>query len=270
MPAYKKISADSEFISLWNTVKKMMSHDIFFVTFKELSEYLPRSIDGKYINQIFLDKKYFSGVKAYNKLLLSKIFYKKFNSYENIMIAQLDALIIKSNVDNFLRYKYDYIGAPWVCNTTCKTNTVSYRGVGNGGLSIRRVESCIRHLNSIRRLNGYRLILKNHNFDCNHSYSARFFEKYLSYNRHPFFPNINEDLYWGIIASSVDSEWGVADVAVAKHFSFEEFPREQYRENGFKLPFGCHAWQRYDQNFWQRTLPANTFSGWRDSEFEYH
>jgi hypothetical protein len=31
-------------------------------------------------------------------------------------------------------------------------------------------------------------------------------------------------------------------------------PRLCFELNGRKLPFGCHAWQRYDRGFWEPYL----------------
>jgi hypothetical protein len=28
-----------------------------------------------------------------------------------------------------------------------------------------------------------------------------------------------------------------------------------YELNGHELPFGCHAWERYDRAFWEEQLP---------------
>ena len=34
-------------------------------------------------------------------------------------------------------------------------------------------------------------------------------------------------------------------------FAFEARPRTLYEMNGRQLPFGCHAWFRYDLAFWK-------------------
>ena len=34
-------------------------------------------------------------------------------------------------------------------------------------------------------------------------------------------------------------------------FAFEVSPRTCLDLNGGKMPFGCHAWARYDRSFWE-------------------
>ena len=40
----------------------------------------------------------------------------------------------------------------------------------------------------------------------------------------------------------------------ALEFSFELAPRYCFMMNGRRLPFGCHAWFRYDREFWEPFL----------------
>jgi hypothetical protein len=47
---------------------------------------------------------------------------------------------------------------------------------------------------------------------------------------------------------------GVAPVEEALGFSFEREPRYCFERNGGRLPFGCHAWNRWDRPFWEPYL----------------
>jgi hypothetical protein len=40
-------------------------------------------------------------------------------------------------------------------------------------------------------------------------------------------------------------------------FSIEQNPQTGYKILG-KLPFGCHAWERYEPNFWKGIIAANS------------
>jgi hypothetical protein len=71
-----------------------------------------------------------------------------------------------------------------------------------------------------------------------------------------------EDLFWSFIAPRLHPAFSVAPPEIAIDFAWELYPREHYEQFG-QLPFGCHAWQRYDRAFWidiLRTLDANTIS----------
>jgi hypothetical protein len=77
-------------------------------------------------------------IKEYSSLLKNRYLWDMLN-YERVFIFQLDGLILKKNVSDFLIY--DYIGAPWkkehVKNHKLKSN------IGNGGMSIRNPNKMI-------------------------------------------------------------------------------------------------------------------------------
>jgi hypothetical protein len=64
----------------------------------------------------------------------------------------------------------------------------------------------------------------------------------------------NEDVFWGIEAGKFDRFFKVAPAEQALLFSFEVSPRWSLVKTGGKLPFGCHAWGRYDRTFWEQVL----------------
>jgi len=47
----------------------------------------------------------------------------------------------------------------------------------------------------------------------------------------------------------------LASEAVA--FAFEAHPEYLFELNQQQLPFGCHAWQRYNPEFWERMFENN-------------
>jgi hypothetical protein len=63
----------------------------------------------------------------------------------------------------------------------------------------------------------------------------------------------NEDLFWGNRAQHYYSDFKIASVEQALQFAFESEPRASYEKLG-RLPFGCHAWPKYDREFWEPYL----------------
>jgi hypothetical protein len=61
----------------------------------------------------------------------------------------------------------------------------------------------------------------------------------------------NEDLFWALEAPKFDPTFKVASAVEALPFAFEMAPRWCFEQNRGKLPFGCHAWARYDRAFWE-------------------
>jgi hypothetical protein len=60
----------------------------------------------------------------------------------------------------------------------------------------------------------------------------------------------NEDVFWAIEATKFDPSFQVAPARDALPFAFEASPRWSLEQTKGKLPFGCHAWARYDRDFW--------------------
>ncbi len=155
-----------------------------------------------------------SDVEAYNQMMLNRSFYQLFQSYQFILIYQLDAYVFSDRLLEFCRYGYDYIGAPWIegkFEAELADKGILY--VGNGGFSLRKVDSFLRELDKA--------------------------------NIEPI--RYNEDVFW----ASRSGDFKAAPREIAWQFSFERPVRDLYRMNGGQLPFGCHAWMKYDLDFFK-------------------
>jgi hypothetical protein len=64
----------------------------------------------------------------------------------------------------------------------------------------------------------------------------------------------HEDHFWSYDARKVVKEFRIPEPGEALEFSFELAPRYCFMMNGERLPFGCHAWFRYDREFWEPFL----------------
>ena len=112
----------------------------------------PRSLnfhlDGLQVRQY--DDHWFHGVDSYSKLLLSKVFYEGFADYEYILIYQLDCLVFRDKLEWWCNQEFDYLGAP-LFNIKGDPGS-GFSGACNGGLSLRKVSSFLKVLNSERYL----------------------------------------------------------------------------------------------------------------------
>jgi len=135
---------------------------------------------------------------------------------------------------------YDYIGAPWrginyfnslnvlkIRPYWYPLNLIRYKsyknnfGVGNGGFSLRNVRMSLFSLHLFKNIA----------------------EKWT----------LNEDIFWTIVSCYL-KYFKMPSPQTALEFSFELMPRECFRENNYQLPFGCHAWEKYDIDFWKPIL----------------
>ena len=67
-------------------------------------------------------------------------------------------------------------------------------------------------------------------------------------------PDINEDYFFARKASEIYTQFSVAQPSTALRFSFEEEPELLYAINGSRLPFGCHAFEKYGGGFWKNHI----------------
>jgi hypothetical protein len=107
----------------------------------ENEEFIKKGLEGwpNTIYYIPLNKSNLT-IEMYNELFKSSSFWQTIQSYgcEHALIFQTDTVLLKDTVDDYL--KYDYIGAPWRIKYYYPFGC---HEIGNGGLSLRRVETMI-------------------------------------------------------------------------------------------------------------------------------
>ena len=142
----------------------------------------------------------------------------------------MDAFVFKDELKYWCNLGYDYIGAPWFDRYHESTMDSPIIGVGNGGFSLRRVTkfylgSKIAHLlrPDLKKL------------------------------------NVQEDMYWVNHIAPYFPGFKVAPIDIALKFAFENHPKRCLELNQNKLPFGVHAWHKYDLDFWRPFIEAEGY-----------
>lgn len=256
VPLYKESLTINERFSFEITLSTLSKHDIYVICPKRLSAYmavLSKDI-GMSFYVMFFDDKYFYSIRSYNKLMTSISFYKKFQDYEYILIVQTDALVIFDNLLDWCNCGYSYIGAPWFNGFEKEKDDMSFLGVGNGGFSLRKVSDFVKCLSSLRYIPNVLVVRPSNIFSI--IKWAKYIKHHIiySYNCTPFYPKINEDVFWGILVPLCNKYFIVPAPEIALSFAFEVNPEYLFEMNGRKLPFGCHAWEKYDLTFWRSIL----------------
>lgn len=201
----------------------------------------------------------FSNPGTYSRLLLSRGFYERFIGYQYILIVQLDAFVFKDELDKWCSGNFDYLGAPWFENFSSKEGEGDFIGVGNGGLSLRKVETHLKVLNTFSFLLSPRENWLNRKKQHLRGlqwikHSAGFFLDYtIRNNTHYLFNSYggHEDQFWGLSVAKKLDWFKVPQYEEAAAFAFEMQPHRLYALNNNQLPFGCHAWWKYDLEFWR-------------------
>lgn len=171
---------------------------------------------------VYFSDKYFVSVQSYSRLCLEPFFYEQFHDYEYMLIYQTDAFVFRNDLKKFCDMGYDYIGAPWPYLGVNKLPIRPKYRVGNGGLSLRRIESALKVLKHKQQ------ILR----DCS-------FSKYLL---------DAEDFFWTYCATLGIENFHLANEIIALSFSSEGFQNKWMCKRTMKtLPFGCHSWNHVTQ-----------------------
>ena len=203
---------------------------------------------------------FFGSVDAHRRLLFSTSFYEAFADYKFVLIYHLDALVFSNQLVKWCEVGFDYIAAPWIKHpdTPYFGNPEYEDKVGNGGFSLRSVQGFLAVLNSKKlwrnpfRRTIHEVLHGTSNERC--SSLVNFFRYWhakhngISHEMASYYQN--EDHFWPNRASHYYSPFKVAPVNIALQFAFECVPGYCYELNGRQLPFGCHAWGRYDRDFW--------------------
>lgn len=216
--------------------------------YEELAE---RSNKNVQINR-FSDK-YFDSINGYNKLMLSKEFYQRFSEFDYILIYQLDAWVFRDELEYWCRQGYDYIGAPWFEGWHKAQIDSPLFGVGNGGFSLRHIKNHIKLLNEMERSIKFSKFLKRLRIIKLFNIIGVFKKWVWSLNTIEPKNNENEDYHFFILAR-IFKWFKIAPSEIALCFSIDANPQSAYLMNNMKLPFGCHAWNKYEKDFWSQFI----------------
>ena len=244
VPVYTETLGGHDEKSLRQAVKMLGRYPITLLVPEDLNtSMLQEQFPGLSFTRVSCEWLGRCGIEGYNRMMLSHEFYEMFTDYEYILICQTDAWIFRDELEQWCDAGYDYVGAPWPKKKKydlplvrhflmirrfffrSKTRIIRQQGynkVGNGGLSLRRVDafiaSCHRHAEVIE-------IFKRKEGMC-----------------------YNEDWFWSIIPD--DLKYPTLEEALG--FSFDIRPEACYELAGGKLPFGCHGWfKKRHIGFWK-------------------
>jgi len=252
-----ELTPDEE-VSLRHLVHFLGHYDKYLVMPKSLKVSYP-GFKVKHFNDMF-----FGSATAHTRLMLSPKFYESFKEYKYILLYHLDALVFSDQLMQWCATDLDYIGAPWL---NCRdTPYVKVSKVGNGGFSLRKIESFLRVINSrtyaVQPTEYWKLFYAS---QPGHIRLLNLPKKYLKYLR--IFNNAkwemsqwhrvdshNDDVFWSNVAVKYYPEFKVASVETGLRFAFEVAPRWCFELTNSTLPFGCHAWPKYDRDFWEPYL----------------
>ena len=182
----------------------------------------------------------FDSPRSYSRLLLTDKFYATFAQYEYMLVIQDDVYVVRDDLAYWQARRFDYIGAPWptgVEYVLSMSRNPGIRGhtitayVGNGGFSLRRIAACRQLLAEFAK-------------------EAAWFRK----NERA------EDMFFAFFGQ-LSQQFTLPSLRVAAAFAWEvRLPRMHALCEG-QLPMAIHAYDRYDPEFFARTIHHAASSG---------
>lgn len=263
IPLYKDSPSKIEIASFRQGLSILKRYDISIITHTgvNLTEYLKIAKEvGKNFNIQYFDKNYFTSVYGYNRLCLSTSLYERFINYEYMLIYQTDAWVFKDELEYWCNKGYDYIGAPWFKTKDWKNFSHKFDSVGNGGFSLRRVKHCLE----ILTLNNEKKILTLQGLISLSNSIIDYLKVPIKYwgicNNIKYFVNkkkhyIYEDMLFSKYAKFSTFNCKIAECHDGMRFSFEANPSYLFKLNQNQLPFGCHAFEKFEYDiFWKKYI----------------
>ena len=266
IPCHKASLTKYEAFSLIQCITVLDSFDIFLIAHNDLDLKNYSHIFDKTNKTFFVkyfNKKYFTSVASYNRLMLDKNFYRVFDNYEFMLIYQLDAWVFKDCLNYWCERGFDYIGAPWFVDYDSSDRPMPLMEYcGNGGFSLRNIEKMYKLLSMNIYLPKTFIVLfkanKKKKLVSNILSMPTFYLKWL-FQKERFFnvwklAKVNEDALIVEVARKFYPDFKIATAQEAIPFAFECKPDYLFKLNGNKLPFGCHAYRKYNWSFWKKYI----------------
>lgn len=251
VPIYTTELSEIEATSFAHNMKVLSCYPRVIIKPKSLdvSEFMSTfpDIEVLSVSDEWLGKK--NGIAGYNIMMTSADFYDTFSDTDYILICQTDAWIFRDELEEWCKKDYDYVAAPWPKRPIYNIFPVKqylwvrkrlfgnhlnilrqnmFGKIGNGGLSLRKIES-------------FRKACREYTYEID----------YFSKRKHHLY---HEDVFWALIPKY----FKYPTVEEALGFSFDVKPEFCYKLSGNRIPFGCHGFT-YPKiyNFWKDIIPID-------------
>lgn len=261
--AYRAKPNDDELASLRQCLAILGKHPLLLICPESLQistyQYEADRLGTQLLPVRFSDR-WFRSVLTYNRLMLSIDFYERLRMYEYLLIYQLDAWVFSDELDMWCARGYSYIGAPFF-----NDRHELFPFAGNGGFSLRRIPDFI---NLLRGFSNMR--------KCNYKFCTvrlpsktkpRGYLKHILHCGEMCLCRVSTKWYCRLMWEHEDfifakafSFLGEKHIPLpheAAHFAFERCPELLFTWTNGKLPFGCHAYKKYGQTFWNQWIHPN-------------
>ncbi|WQJ53288.1 MAG: hypothetical protein [Wendovervirus sonii] len=242
IPVYKQKLTNEEKICLFQCINILGNKFEICLVYPESLDiaYYQRISNGFNFNLLACNDQYFVSTASYSLLCENPDFYNCFFEYTYMLIYQLDGWVFVNELEYFLNQDYDYNGSPWPAGSY----GFGYEKVGNGGVSLRKIQTFIKLCESINK------------YDLKSKYAKTediFFCKYIK-------------------AIKKDILFKIAPATEGMKFGWTTCPGTFFHKNNDKLPMFAHGWNLgYDyDDFWHKYIPYNEFKDLKELNYNIY
>lgn len=254
VPVHKALPDAMERVSLRQCGKVLQRHEIRLLAPAGLdvsayASWLPGA------GVIRVDPVWMASREAYNRMMIAPLICEQLPEFTHLLVHEPDAMVFRDELEDWCARPHDYIGAPWFEGFKTAAPGTRLEQVGNFGLSLHRLDAMREVLSSSRRWYPYGAILRDLlagflRRDPGRLAAARAALGRAGQLRHAWRGyGSNCDLFWALVVPPAFPGYRVAPVDEALRFAWEVHPRICMDHCQGRLPFGIHAWARYDLPF---------------------
>jgi hypothetical protein len=262
IPVHKHVPSNLEIISLRQCGRCLAR--------KALALLAPAGLDLRSYQEIFpsarvirVETKWMNTVLSYNRMMINPMIYNILSHHSHILVHEPDAMVLRDELDFWCEQPYDYIGAPWFEGYDNAKPDAPLLGVGNFGFSLHRPAVMLKILCDRQRWYGGAELRRDLSRILRAGEVDRLIRVLRGAGKAGTLRGASKiyeehcDIFWGQLVSKLVRNFRVAPPEVALRFSWEVAPSRCYTLCSGNLPFGLHAWARYDFGFLKPLLERN-------------
>jgi|SRR5271170_3349345 len=254
IPVHKQLPSDLEVVSLRQCGRCFAR--------KALALLAPAGLDLSSYQEFFpsarvirVEAKWMDSVRSYNRMMINPMIYRSFSHHSHILVHEPDAMVLRDELDFWCEQPYDYIGAPWFEGYMNAKPDAPLLGAGNFGFSLHRPAVMLKILRERQRWYGRAELRMDLSRILRAGEANRLTRVLRGVGRAGTLRGASKiyeencDIFWGQLVPKLVRNFRVAPPEVAVKFSWEVVPSRCYTLSNGDLPFGLHAWARYDFGF---------------------
>lgn len=254
IPVHKQLPTDLEVVSLRQCGRCLAR--------KALALLAPAGLDLSSYQGFFpsarvirVEAKWMNSVRSYNRMMINPMVYRILSHHSHILVHEPDAMVLRDELDFWCEQPYDYIGAPWFEGYVNAKPNAPLLGAGNFGFSLHRPAAMLKILRERQRWYGRAELRRDLSRILHAGEGERLIRVLRGVGKAGTLRGASEiyeencDVFWCQLVPKLVRNFRVAPAEVAAKFSWEAVPSRCYALCNGKLPFGLHAWARYDFGF---------------------